>query len=125
MRRLGLLLILVACKYTPPTATDEPPREAGIDSALVGDAPVDTPADGPPTPVCVDGPCIAAGGNCMAGVCVIACGEDECASLVTCPDNMPCDVRCIGAPNDGDEGPCGGGVACGNATSCEVTCERA
>src|SRR5262245_19825888 len=82
-----------------------------IDAASSGAA-IDAP-DALPADACASsaGPCAAKRGTCGAGRCVIMHPN---TTAVTCPDNMPCVVTCLGV--DG----CDAGVRCGNASSCEV-----
>ena len=70
-------------------------------------------AGGSPQPLCEDTPCMAAGGNCEMGVCVIACNVADCAP--TCPAGMPCRVQCASMS-------CNQGIDCGEASSCEIEC---
>ena len=70
-------------------------------------------AGGSPEPPCEDPACTAAGGNCEAGVCVIACDVPDCTP--TCPAGMPCRVAC------GDTS-CNQGIDCTEASSCDIQC---
>jgi hypothetical protein len=63
--------------------------------------------------LCVDGPCITAGGTCQSGVCVIVQVDD---AQVDCPRDMPCHVDCSATD------ACKAGVDCKDATTCVVEC---
>lgn len=68
-------------------------------------------------PLCTADACIAAGGECITGVCVIPCAAPmDCPTTVMCPKGMPCRVECSGASS------CALGVDCSLATACDVVC---
>jgi hypothetical protein len=130
---------LVGCGRVGFDAAVDPSDEDVEDDLPDGDG-SETGDQIPPQVCSVGGPCDDVGGTCMAGVCII---EPLLGSLqmVTCPDNMPCEVRCdgFGSCQNGvncagstectvsctGPGACQNGVDCGGATACEVTCTGA
>src|ERR1041385_965485 len=78
--------------------------------------------------------CIAAGGQCFGGTCVIECTTRVCADVV-CPPGIPCTVSCgLGSCSSIDcsaasectlscigAGSCAGDVVCGGST-CALSC---
>jgi hypothetical protein len=117
---LGLALALAGCSFQHGAAPGGDGRgaDATLGDGRLQDAP--RPRDG----VVIDSPvlgtcdataCGAAGGTCDAiGECVI---DTASSAKVTCPAGMPCVVVCATGNN-----ACSGGVDCGQATRCAVTC---
>lgn len=93
----------------PPVDTNPNP---GIDASVMIDArPLDAPVDA--SKACSSTVCVAAGGTCNNGTCVIV----GAGSPITCPPGMPCEVDCTAG------GACQNGVSCGTATSCYIRCD--
>ena len=101
MRRLGAVMLFVACRLgfdaggddTGPTADAAmPPGDAGT---------------------CIHAPCAAAGGTCTGAVCQIVSTSEN---VVQCPAGMPCRLVCDGYRF------CRDGARCGGATWCDVAC---
>ena len=85
---------------------------AGVSGGMTGGA------GGSPA-LCVDEPCIAAGGVCTGGACVFSCNDDGSCATVTCPAGMPCRVDCVGMHT------CSQNIDCSMAVSCNVQCSGA
>ena len=58
--------------------------------------------------------CLAAGGACLSGTCVIASVSD---ASISCPSGMPCLIECTTMNG------CKGSITCGQATSCTIDCQ--
>lgn len=128
MRAALIVAMLAACSFHPVSL--RPGDARSVDAARGGkhdapgpgmpDAPradaasPDAPADASITtpPTCDMTSCMAAGGSCVAGACVIHAG-----AAVTCPANQPCVIECLAGTD------CKQGVSCGNASSCVIYCD--
>lgn len=116
MRGIVIALLLAACQFQHGTAPgdgrgsgDGPP---GPDTPMP-DARVDAPPDAA-TPGCSDTTCIAAGGTCANGTCVILAANGQ---PVDCPPGSSCAVSCTF-----DNQSCRDGMTCGTGGDCTFGC---
>src|SRR5262249_34609921 len=63
-----------------------------------------------------DPACLAAGGTCQLGVCVI---DVTSGGMITCPPGLSCQINCNSAT------ACTGGIDCRMAKSCSIGCNVA
>lgn len=114
---IGLALALTgSCSFrtVPGSPSDGTPTGDGS-AATDGPAGDARSPDAPPGLICNPTACGLAGGSCTAdNHCRI---QNSGASAVTCPAGHFCDILCTGS-----NGCRQGGVECGTAAGCNVTC---